>query len=108
MRLKVWIDSGFLSPPALTESAYGRRPQINIVRSPDSDMTWRHVGAALHQLAAMVEEHTRGGERWLVQVEREETSGRVYLELAEGTKEEAERGMQLLGKVYRGILGGLS
>jgi hypothetical protein len=57
----------------------------------------RLVSAALHDLAARVELATSVRENWIVQTERfHDGRGRVYLELAEGTPAEAERGMATL------------
>ncbi len=58
------------------------------------------VGTALHKLAADVELATSERERWIVQTESfYDARGRVYLELADATPAEAERGMALLKKL---------
>jgi hypothetical protein len=58
------------------------------------------VSAALHKLAADVELATPERERWSVQTESfYDARGRVYLELADATPAEAERGMALLKKL---------
>ena len=48
--------------------------------------------AALHKLAADVELATPAGERWCVNTEDFNESGRVYLELADAALSEAARG----------------
>jgi hypothetical protein len=56
--------------------------------------------AAIHKLAAEVELATPEHERWVVETETlYEGRGRVYLELADGTPAEAERGMAMLKKL---------
>lgn len=51
------------------------------------------MSAALHKLAANVELATPDRERWIVQPESfHDARGRVYLELADATHAEAERG----------------
>ncbi|MEZ4376417.1 MAG: hypothetical protein R3B07_36765 [Polyangiaceae bacterium] len=52
--------------------------------------------AALHKLAAEIELATTASERWCVNTEDFNESGRVYLELADATPGETERGMALL------------
>ena len=52
--------------------------------------------AALHKLAAEIELVTPASERWCVNTEDFNESGRVYLELADATPAEAARGMALL------------
>lgn len=60
----------------------------------------RLVSAALHKLAADVELATPERERWIVQTESFcDARGRVYLELADATPTQAERGMALLRKL---------
>ena len=60
----------------------------------------RLVSATLHKLAADVEIATPVRENWIVQIERlHDGRGRVYLELADGTPAEAERGMAMLKKM---------
>ncbi len=73
-------------------------PQIEI-RLPRGTIH-RLVSAALHKLAADVELATPERERWIVQTESfYDARGRVYLELADATPAEAERGMALLRKL---------
>jgi len=60
----------------------------------------RVVKAALLKLAADVELATPASEGWCVNIEEyTDASGRVYLELANATPEEAERGMAMLTKL---------
>ena len=55
---------------------------------------------ARHKLAADVELATPERERWIVQTESfYDARGRVYLELADATPAEAQRGMALLNKL---------
>ena len=81
------------------ESRYGTaEPQIEI-RLPKGT-SHRLVSAALHKLAADVELATPERERWIVQTESfYDARGRVYLELADATPAEAERGMAMLKKL---------
>ncbi len=78
------------------ENRYGTdEPQIEI-RLPKGTSD-RLVSAALHKLAADVELATPERERWLVQTESfYDARGRVYLELADATPAEVERGMAML------------
>jgi len=61
--------------------------------------SYRVVKAALHKLAAEIELATPARERWCVNTEDFNESGRVYLELADATPAETARGMALLGKL---------
>lgn len=81
------------------ESRYGTaEPQIEI--SLPKSTNHRMVNATLHKLAADVELATPERERWIVQTESfYDARGRVYLELADATPAEAERGMALLKKL---------
>ena len=83
------------------ESRYGTpEPQIAL-RFPKGT-SYRVVKAALHKLAADVELATPERERWIVQTESfYDARGRVYLELADATPAEAERGMGMLKKLVR-------
>ena len=57
----------------------------------------RTLNAALHRLAADVELATPASERWCVQSEAfYDDRGIVYLELADATATEADRGMAVL------------
>ena len=77
------------------ESRYGTpEPQIAL-RFPKGT-SYRVVKAALHWLAAEIELATPVSERWCVNTEDYNESGRVYLELADSTPGEVERGMALL------------
>jgi len=81
------------------ESRHGTaEPQIEI-RCPKGT-NHRLVNVALHKLAADVELATPERERWIVQTESfYDARGRVYLELADATPAEAERGLALLNKL---------
>ncbi|MFP2963274.1 hypothetical protein ACLEPN_37330 [Myxococcus sp. 1LA] len=81
------------------ESRYGTpEPQIEICLPKGT--SHRLVSAALHKLAADVELATPERERWVVQTESfYDACGRVYLELADATPAEAERGMAMLRKL---------
>ena len=80
------------------ESRYGTpEPQIAL-RFPKGT-SYRVVKAALHKLAANVELATPASERWCVNTDDFNESGRVYLELVDATPAEAERGMALLMKL---------
>ena len=58
------------------------------------------MSATLHKLAADVEIATPVRENWIVQTESlHDGRGRVYLELAEGSDDEVERGMSMLKKL---------
>jgi hypothetical protein len=80
------------------ESRYGSpEPQIAL-RFPKGT-SYRAVKAALHKLAADAELATPASERWCVNTEDFNESGRVYLELADATPAEAARGMAMLTKL---------
>ena len=80
------------------ESSYGSpEPQIAL-RFPKGT-SYRVVKAALHKLAADVELATPANERWCVNTEEFNESGRVYLELADATLAEAARGTAMLTKL---------
>jgi len=80
------------------ESRYGTpEPQIAL-RFPKGT-SYRVVKAALHKLAADVELATPANERWCVNTEEFNESGRVYLELADATPAEAARGTAMLTKL---------
>ena len=80
------------------ESRYGTaEPQIEI-RFPKGT-SYRVVKAALHKLAAEIELATPASERWCVNTEDYNESGRVYLELADATPADAARGMAMLKKL---------
>jgi len=83
----------------MAESGSGlAEPQIQIHLPKGS--TIRQLTAALHTLAAHVELATPDGERWLVQMEAFRANiGRVFLELATTSAEEADRGLALLRRV---------
>ncbi|MCB9728214.1 MAG: hypothetical protein H6744_09770 [Deltaproteobacteria bacterium] len=72
-------------------------PQIAL-RFPKGT-SYRVVKAALHKLTAEIELATPARERWCVNTEDCNECGRVYLELADGTPAEAERGMAMLAKL---------
>ncbi len=80
------------------ESRYGTpEPQIAL-RFPKGT-SYRVVKAALHKLAAEIELATPASERWCVNTEDFNESGRVYLELADATPVEAARGLAMLTKL---------
>ena len=80
------------------ETLYGTpEPQIAL-RFPKGT-SYRVVKAALHKLAADVELATPANERWCVNTEEFNESGRVYLELADATPAEAARGTAMLTKL---------
>lgn len=82
------------------ESRYGTpEPQI-VLRFPKGT-SYRVVKAALHKLAAEIELATPASERWCVNTEDFNESGRVYLELADATPAEAARGMGMLTRSCR-------
>lgn len=60
---------------------------------------FRQLHAALHLLAAAVEMATPRSERWRVQTEGHDTTGRVFLELGDATEVEAQRGLAVLAVV---------
>jgi hypothetical protein len=77
------------------ESRYGSpEPQIAL-RFPKGT-SYRVVKAALHKLAAEIELATPANESWCVNTEDYNESGRAYLELADATPAEVDRGMALL------------
>ena len=83
---------------SMGKSRYGTpEPQIEL-RYP-RHMSWRALHAALHSLAARVELDSPRNEYWCVQIEKGDVAGRVYLELAKGTADEARRGLDVLRKV---------
>lgn len=77
-------------------SRYGTvEPQVCLRFPPGTGP--REIKAALHRLAADVELATPRGEGWGVQIESYyDAVGRVYLELANATPAEVERGMAFL------------
>jgi hypothetical protein len=81
------------------ENQFGTpEPQIEICLGKGAH--YRLVSATLHKLAADVEMATPVRENWIVQTESlHDGLGRVYLELANGTPAEAERGMAILKKL---------
>jgi len=83
----------------LGKSQYGTLEPTIEVRFP-AEAHYRARSAALHALAAEVEAATELGDHWCVALEDGEyESGRVWLELVDGTDEEAQRGMALLRTV---------
>ena len=74
-------------------------PSIRIELSPETH--WRFVKAGMHLVAARVE-LLSVAERWCVQTRTNDSydyMGRVYLELADGTPAECERGLAVLRAV---------
>jgi hypothetical protein len=83
----------------LGESQYGTPEPCIEVRFLDQ-VRYRVRSAALHALAAEIEAATAATDHWCVELaDGNYESGRVWLELADGTGEEAERGMALLRRV---------
>jgi hypothetical protein len=80
------------------ESRYGT-PEPQLALRLPKGTSYRVVKAALHKLAAEIELATPASERWCVNTEDFNDGGRVYLELADATPAEAERGMALLKKL---------
>lgn len=67
-----------------------------------TDVAYRGRRAALLALAAEIEMATRPTEHWTVELlGGHHETGRVYLDLIDGTEDEAERGLQLLRRVVR-------
>jgi len=83
----------------LLASRFGNpEPQLEIRMPPG--FNYRAVRAELHKLAATLELATPAGERWIVHTESfHDARGRLYLELFEGTPDEAARAMVILRKV---------
>jgi len=80
------------------ERRYGTPEPQSALRFPDGT-SYRVVKAAVHKLAAEIEMATPANEHWCVNTEDHNESGRVYLELADATPAEAERGMAMLTKL---------
>jgi hypothetical protein len=80
----------------LGKSEYGTpEPRVE-VRFP-AEARYRVRSAALHALAAEIEAATPATDHWCVELaDGNYESGRVWLELARGTGDEAERGLALL------------
>ncbi|MGH7298445.1 MAG: hypothetical protein ACRELB_26125 [Polyangiaceae bacterium] len=93
------LTKGSTLAAVLSAGQYGTpQPQIE-VRFPAS-MGYRLRTAALHCLAAEVEAAAPAGAHWNVEmVDGNYEAGFVYLELVDGTKEEADRGMAVLRQV---------
>ena len=85
----------------IVTSQYGTLMPTLTLEAP-REMHWRKVSAALHRLAAAVQEATALSERWCVVVdEHSDNAGRVNLELATGDQAEADRGLAVLGQIER-------
>lgn len=84
---------------SMVASRYGNpEPQLE-VRMPKGT-SFRRLHAALHLLAAEVELATPAGEAWIIQTDAtSDERGRLYLELADATEEEAKRGLALLRRI---------
>jgi hypothetical protein len=80
------------------ESRYGT-PEPQIALHFPKGTSYRVVKAALHRLAAEIELAMPASERWRVNTEDFNESGRVYLELADATPAETARGMALITKL---------
>ncbi|HEY1697929.1 MAG TPA: hypothetical protein VGG39_37475 [Polyangiaceae bacterium] len=90
---------GATSMVVLAKSQYGTPEPCIEVRFP-TEVGYRARSAALHALAAEVEARTERSDTWCVQLEDGNyESGRVWLELVDGTDAEAGRGMALLRRV---------
>jgi hypothetical protein len=83
----------------LSESRYGTaRPVIELESAPGTH--WRVIHAAAHVIAARVQMSTPIEEGWNVGIEsRGDRWAEVYIELADGKREEAERAMALLREI---------
>jgi hypothetical protein len=90
-----------MTTPTVTLSGKVRHgspvPQID-VRFPKGTH-YRAVKATCYKIAAEIEMATPAGEKWSVQIDAYNETGRVYLELDGSTPAEAERGMTLLAKI---------
>jgi hypothetical protein len=86
----------------LTETRYGApRPTIELETAPGTH--WRVIHAAAHAVAARVQMSTPIEESWNVEIERRgDRWAEVYIELAYGQQEEADRAMALLRRVVEG------
>ncbi|WP_141619459.1 hypothetical protein [Myxococcus sp. AB036A] len=81
----------------LGKNQFGRaQPQLDIFLPPG--VTHRQLSALLHTYAASLELNTPPNERWIIQTDcfTGTNHGRIFLDLAEGDKAEAMRGMALL------------
>ena len=87
------LTAGITLKVEMRKSEYGTPRPTLAVRAPKGTH-WRKVGA-LHLIAAIVEAETPARERWLAQI-GSRPDGSVYLELLEGTEEEAQRGIEFL------------
>ena len=62
---------------------------------------WRIHNAAVHKLAAIVEEATPAAEKWIVQTDMDR--GVVYLELRDATADENIRGIYMLSAITQAL-----
>ena len=86
----------------LARSHYGHpEPRIEVKFARGT--SFRRIHAALHLLAAAVELATPEAEGWIAQMVAAsvDDAGWVYLELANATDAEAERGLAVLRQVTR-------
>lgn len=92
---------GFAVAVELARSPFGTpTPTINVRALKAAH--WRKVAAMIHLVAAAVQMATPAAERWCVTVDsHSDDAGRVYLELATGDDDEAERGMRVLERVAK-------
>lgn len=77
-------------------------PQPRLSVRASRGVSHRRVAAALHLVAALAEVETPASEGWGIEIERRtDESGWVWLDLLDGSVEEAERGAALLHQVAR-------
>jgi hypothetical protein len=106
------LDTGRRIEPALPRARHGcasalPRRRLHCYGTPEPQIalrfpkgtSYRVVKAALHKLAAEIELATPASESWCVNTEDFNENGRVYLELADATPADAERGMALLNSL---------
>lgn len=101
MQQKTKCAGGMRLTTGLQESRCGT-PEPTLRLDAPRGTPHRVVSACLHRIAAAIEDACAPEDRWIVQIESGELwGGRVYLELADGTAAEAERGMAVLAKVEK-------
>ena len=89
----------------LLESRYGTAQPTLAIELPRGAAHHRAFRAALHRLAATIEDATPRAEGWIVQMDDGdgESRGRVYLELLHADAAEAARGMAVLDAIANTI-----
>ena len=98
---KTTVNPGLKLKAEIVASQYGTLMPSLTLEAP-REMHWRKVAAALHRLAAAVQEATPLNERWCVVVDaHSDSAGRVNLELAKGEQAEADRGLAVLEQIAR-------